>query len=691
MKIDILNPTAPMAQSGSSLRTMIQNSKDPLLDLFTRETIQNCADAGDNSSVNFVKVDFITGMFNKGALNCVLDGITATLNERFPNKEYPYLAVRDSNTTGLKGPLKTSEITNGVFGNLENLVYQICKPQDTPGSGGSWGMGKTIYFRMNPIGLVLYYSRTKNNSGQYESRLCAAMVEDEKKADAILPAVNGNKSGVAWWGMEQGKYDTHSYPITDEVEIKSILDIFGIEPYGAVETGTIILLPYIDANKLLNHNKVDCIDENGESIVNSWDLDLVKYLKLAIQRWYAPRLDNPFYFRRTPNSQEKIFKFLKIFVNGEEIKSNDMEPIFQLIQDLYNEASSKCFNCGIPPTPRFPGIASKPLLYNRIRGSLGQLAYVKLDKSVLTNGTDLEPLSYVGIPFDYAHQPHEKNLPIIGMTRRPGMIVEYNSLNWMTSDLPTTSTNEFIIALFVLNSYAVFNEDRHYNLEEYIRSKGGERADHIGWYDHALVDGGKSSYCVSQMTRKTSEILKEAFLPKEESSNTPKFGGLSALLGHILELSPSRKGTGGTRERKQPKLDGDAVRFFIKESKYKLNEVEITIDARTKKTAKETKCIVMIDADSAPISAESWEEENGFKFPFNIKAHNIVVESYDSKANSAPYDTLFKITPLTTSDSSIVYGLRFETLDQTKHAFQLTIKITLELGRRDLRPSIDFK
>ena len=315
------------------------------------------------------------------------------------------------------------------------------------------------------------------------------------------------------------------------------------------------------------------------------------------------------------------------------MNTESLEPIFKLFQDLYNEAFSKCFNCELLKPATFEGIKTAPVTYNRISGHLGYLAYIKMDKSFLTNG-DIEPLSYLGIPYDYSRHPHDNNRPIIAMTRRPGMIVEYNSLNWMLPDLPTTGPTEYIIALFVLNSIAVFHEDNKYNLEKYMRD-GGERADHIGWYDHALVEGGRSSNCISQMIRKTADILKEAYGQKEEKQDGSRFNGLGSLLGHILDLSPSRKGAGGTKKPQPPKPDGDDVKFIIKENQYKSNEILIEIEAYTKKKSQGATCLFKIDSDTSPITVDSWEEEKGFEFPFNIGIKITVPTASNKKTPAA--------------------------------------------------------
>ena len=113
-----LDPTANMGQVGSSVLRAIQNNSDPLIDLFIRESIQNSLDAGDKSiSIPYVNIDFIVKEFNAKKLNHSLDGITDRLNKRFPDEYYKFVAVKDTNTTGLTGPLKRSEVRDNKYGN----------------------------------------------------------------------------------------------------------------------------------------------------------------------------------------------------------------------------------------------------------------------------------------------------------------------------------------------------------------------------------------------------------------------------------------------------------------------------------------------------------------------------------------------------------------------------------------------
>ena len=86
------------------------------------------------------------------------------------------------------------------------------------------------------------------------------------------------------------------YPITDESLIEMFLDAFGITPFTEEETGTSIIIPYLDEELLMAEAKTGFkVSEemlNRCSFLNSISL----YLRYAIQKWYAP-INNNFELR----------------------------------------------------------------------------------------------------------------------------------------------------------------------------------------------------------------------------------------------------------------------------------------------------------------------------------------------------------------------------------------------------------
>ena len=672
-----LDPTANMGQVGSSVLRAIQNNSDPLIDLFIRESIQNSLDAGDKEiPIPYVSIDFIIKEFKANKLNLSLGGITDRLNNRFNNESYKFVAVKDTNTTGLTGPLKRSEVRDNKYGNLQKLVYHVGKPQEELGAGGSWGYGKTLYYRISQIGLVIYYSRIKKENGGYESRLCAVMCENEQSRDAILPPYddNNNKSGIAWWGDIDKKKNT--YPITDEVCIKEFLKIFEIEPYVNNEVGTIVIIPYINEQALLNENSIELsLDFENDSFFYAGKLSIEDEFRVAIQRWYSPRLNNPQY-QSHYKRYDKIVKYLKASINGEEITTDQMLPIFKYTQELYNSALKKMDN---------EAILNEKIYTEVIRyysTDVGVLAYTPIKKE------DLVPNAKSPYPFlNIYNENGQENTPIICMTRQPGMIVEYNPASW--SPLPKTNDEDYILAIFVLNSTQKLSftggDMREIELEEYVRQS--ECADHLGWQDHSVGENQRKLYCITRIKNQCCAILNEKFSTKTENEETKSLSGLSVLLGKILAIHPSKKGTGGGHSHRDDTIKEDNGINYIMDDDiiYSQNSISFTVKAMSKPKSKGvTKATLLLGTtvDTLFVDCDKWEQETGLMSPFSIESYNI---NDDQNIND-----YFDVSLIRTIKHSETYGLKFSSKDNQKHKFSACITITISLKRKDLLPIIKF-
>lgn len=677
MKMQQMDPTANMGQVGSSVLRAIQNNSDPLIDLFIRESIQNSLDAGDKESpIPYVCVDFIVKEFDAKQLHHSLDGegITEKLNDQFPNGHYTFVAVKDSNTTGLTGPLKRTEVRDNKYGNLQKLVYHVGKPQDQLGAGGSWGYGKTLYYRISQIGLVIYYSRIKKEEGEYESRLCAVMCEDENSEKAILPCdENNNKSGIAWWGDIDDKGNT--YPITNEDRVKEFLKIFELKPYLNDEVGTIVIIPYINEQALLNENSIELSLDFEDELLNAEKVSLEDELRAAIQRWYSPRLDNPLYYSHYERYGKNV-KYLKASMNGVEITSDQMLPIFKRIQGLYNSALMKMDN----EVTLNENIYTENISYHA--QNVGVLAYTLINKEELTTNAK-SPYSFLNID----HDNKQGNNPIVCMTRQPGMIVEYNPSSW--GNLPVTQDEDYILAFFVLNSTQKLSftdgDACEIELEEYVRQS--ECADHLGWQDHAIKNYSRKIRCIGKITSQCCSILNEKFSTRIENEETKTLSGLSVLLGKILAIHPSKKGTSGGHSHTDNTIKEDnGIKYIMDDDiVYSQNSISFTVKAMPKPKSKGVSKATLLlgtTVDSSFVDCDKWEQDTGLISPFSIKNYSI--------NNDQNINDFFDVSLVKTTKHGETYGLKFTSKDNQKHMFSASITITISLKRKDLLPNIKF-
>ena len=614
-----------MSESGSSLLRLIQNNDTCRLDLLVRESLQNCLDAGDKTHESVI-VEYDIREFETNRVADFFDKISSNLLVKYPGKQ-KYISIRDRHTVGLTGPLRYSDMENGQFGNLLKLVYEISKPQEQSGSGGSWGLGKTVYFRIG-IGLVIYYSRIKKESlfGGYESRLAVALVEDETKEDHLLPQTGSLQRGIAWWGSQDPKNrkEKHTVPVTNEREIDEFLSAFGIEKYKRDETGTTIIIPFIDSEKLLEETIPGNFDNESEYKIPYWcQTGIQDYLRIAFQRWYAPRLNNRKYQGQ----------YLEIYLNEEKLTYEKMAPVFRLIQELYNSSP------GEEGTFNGKQVFSQSIdLRNTfVKGSSrsGLINYIKVTaKDLLMEEPDNYPNPYYFI--NKLSSETMYNDPIIMYTRKPGMIVSYSTTGDWTEGIPKAAIGEYIVGLFVANSQnRLVLADM--NLEEYIRSS--EKADHMAWDDWTL--NGKNPQIIARIKKSVRKKIKDDFVSITSGNEERKNLGLGKMLADIL-LPPTgfvywddatggtegQGGTGGTGGRSRAENGGGSnttSHVILKQTGSPVfTEDGIKLPIRILFGKQKTAIIEMrVDSERGSMSSTDWEKNIGTAFPVKIEGISI--------------------------------------------------------------------
>lgn len=424
--------------TGSKVLSSMMDNKTPGIDLLVRESIQNSGDAALRSS-KFVRIDFRVGDFASQDLAKNIELIGPRLESFYHNQKCKFLSIGDKNTCGLLGsPFEDV----GEAHNLYNLVYDLMNGQSEAGAGGSWGVGKSVYYRYGN-GLCFYYSRTQED-GKYQEKLAGALIEDEKGPDPLL---GPKQRGIALLGdivrQEDGK--ERPVPIYDGEEIKKFLTIFGLEPYTGSETGTVVIIPYIEEEKLLGHAMV-----REDSYF--WDNDLLQSLEMSIKRWYFPRIDN--------YSFDKMGKpYLVIGINGKKVS---LDHFFQELQDLYNGElqDEESFQ-----VVRERGYENKE--------PLGTLLYKVFSKDEL--GVEVPPENLPG-PFALLDVSGEGGgNDILFYTRSPGMVITYDNERFGHYHL---AEGQYLIGVFVLNSDWCVGKEK---IDEYFRKT--ESANHKEWSD----------------------------------------------------------------------------------------------------------------------------------------------------------------------------------------------------------------
>ena len=605
LKIAIDDPQS-MSQDGSSILRSLQNKSLPMVDLVVRESIQNSLDATKKGE-QYTEVNFLVENFNTDALAKEFQGIEEKLQTKYKEKNY-FLSITDKNTSGLTGRIDAHSTQEIADSNFYKLVFGIGKNQENEGAGGSWGLGKTSYFRIG-VGLVIYYTRVELSPGQYEERLIGSLIEDNKKSDRLLQQ---SERGIAWWGAKG--HNDYIFPITDSSRIKEILNIFGLGQYKDNETGTTIVIPYLSNSFIKKEYSEDSKEKNCH-----WLNSITSEIQMAIQRWYFPRINN--------NTYHLHFKQSKLFclINGEPLIDRNLEHTFKILQRIYNSA--------LLGNATDDSIVVKPI-FLKSKGaedkkeSIGHIAFREVsreDAEMLPPNNCQSPLAYLG-NFD-SKAIEEHNSKFLGYCRKPGMIVEYDfDNNWLPSGV-IQKEDTMLFSLFVPNSNVKL-DTRYYQsyktVENYLRSV--ENADHANWLD----ENGLTF--IKRTKKNVTEVIKEYFQVNESSTIGSATSRLSKMLGNAI-LPPTGFGNKSSVEKekntKQTRQSSPKASISV-ENVNIINEdkVEGQVSGRIPKN-KKCSVKILVETQESRLDKEKWQQDfASIDFPFEITSVENVEGSF---------------------------------------------------------------
>ncbi|MDR8364892.1 hypothetical protein [Pseudomonas sp. JL3] len=663
----------PMQESGAFLLRALQNEETPLLDLLVRESVQNALDAGRNGNQALpISVDF---HIREHSLDAITSTFSEGLNLEVLGKRYPrtpkLLEIRDSDTEGLTGPMSFDSVeANCQHGNFLKLVFEIGRTRSDDGAGGSWGLGKTCYFRMG-AGLVIYYSRIKTVEG-YEERLVASLVEDESRFDRLQ---SKTQTGIAWWGANDSLR-----AITAPEHIHEILEALGARPFTGKTTGTAIIIP------LLKDNLLPVFDEESRP-APWWYSSYEDYVNVAIQRWFSARLDNPFFASG---------RHLSASVNGKEIASEDMLPTFRVSQCLYDRAIGEA-----PDEVDYLtaiGVKSDDVLCRAIqlRGEFvgnapaGWLLAVAITPRQLQMDAPDNVASPETCIFSKADSgaPHR---PIVTFMRSPGMNIcwddNIDSRGW-AGGFTGFADGRYVMALFLpdsgqelLPSQARGLRSTIQNLEGYLRSC--ERADHTAWID---VNGGR---VVEKIRAQCGRALKEFGVPPQPSVTVKPLMRMSRKLAELVLPSRGFGGDGRFGKAAPRAAIGQGARGgAVLSPELEIMEVRHAASAIVMKWCLRWGMVlpnipreitVSVDSEAGPITFDTWVESGLGAFPFRLESPRISSATLSVKSMEVADGAGVR---LTIGTASVQPGLMLEG--------ELHVRMT-ESGGKLLRPVIGVR
>lgn len=664
----------------------LQNNNMPTLDLLVREAIQNSSDASIKQKSKLVNVNFSYGTFYPEDFNNELEGISKVLNKRYQTEKADYLEIRDK-SMGLTGPTSIFQVTNGKNrGNYFKLVFDTGKKQTEEDSGGSWGFGKSVYYRTG-IGIVIFYSQIETEPGKYESRLIVCLVEDEEDPKSILnTAKEKNQVGRAWWGKSKGSgSNSEILPISDKKTISKILRIFHLSPFDEDETGTSIIIPYIDKQKLLD--EVYTEDDEDSSLTEKKQRDSVKssieeYTKFSILKWYAPRINNTYLLKINSDSKKIIAK-----VNDTAVHlSFKKYKLFILVQELYNTALSALSPDKEKFKPDvFQNIYCKEILIhaNKIKdGKAGFVSYIKTDSSYF----GIKPNILLGV------ESHS-NDNIVAFARNIGMIIDYKTSNeWNIDYKDTEDENKFLIVFFLPDCKNTLKPSGQ-ELGTYL--KECEKSDHLDWKDTI------SQSVIKSIQRKLKSVVKSTYTDTQTESTDGSASRLSGFLGKRLlpniafgkKPVPSTGGSGGGSGNGGKTT---FVNYEIESASIIDDALTLEVTAKFKNAGKKATFEVFVQTEDKRIDLKKWINDigNEVPYPFSIKEAKLTV-----CGNNGQDEDLFSVNVSDTmpeaendftkakliGDMDILNSIIIENNNPNE-----TVKMTLKIQTSDRKYSCDI-
>lgn len=671
---------------GSVTLKSLQNDNVPDIDLLVREAIQNSSDASLGQPEDSFTVNFNSGKFCPAEFNSYLTEVEEELNFRYPVTDSDFLEIRDKQTSGLTGCIRIKDLKKDDHGNFFKLIYDTGKKQTQKNAGGNWGFGKSVYYRVG-IGIVVFYSRVRVDDG-YESRLIITLVEDEGKDDAVLSTLSDRSAGKAWWGIREGE---DLLPVTDDEFINPVLSVFGLKPFKNEETGTSIIIPYIDSKKLLD-NIIPAEAAVSEDIRArcTWAYDFEQYLTLAIQKWYAPKIQN----RNLRDFCSK--KWLRVYVNNKPIRYDEMLPFFRMVQELYTIAIAKTYNFNYSCEWLSDAVCMDVSVRNYFDTEIGNavaghVAAIKISKEDLNCGQNLLP------PYIYIRhfENDNKNEPIVMFARDPGMVVDYPITGpWVKNITPPDSLDDYIFAFFVpITEKKLKRSVPEYagkELGEYLRAC--EASDHKEWNDLAKMQ------LVERIQKNTvnkicSKICSSPTVPIEATASklSGKLG--RKLLPRVGYGKSKGKSGGGEGVGKLNNID-----FKIMSQRISQSELAIDYSLKLSFGKRNAEISIIIDSEGGWIDPESWNNDIGTPFPIRIKSISIADISSNIDIGSTEVEWLCTSDNPSIDNEKIAVSLEkindtegFTKIKVISHIINPKIVGTLKLKTYDKKYRFSFK
>lgn len=232
MRFDEPVPPNGAVLAGGVRRLLGQPRLTPL-QLLVRESMQNSWDArvaGKRVEVKWTVQDIASSdharfEMLRGGPTGAASSVPAALAE-----SQILLSVTDIHTVGLAGPTRADQHRPGERKNFVSFVRNVGQHTSEGGvSGGTYGFGKSSFFRASLCGAVLVFSRVSTPQAKSQARFIGCMLGEPT---STLPLLTGR----SWWGRIE---DGVAEPLLDD-EAEEAAKYFGVPTVDVGTTGTTV-------------------------------------------------------------------------------------------------------------------------------------------------------------------------------------------------------------------------------------------------------------------------------------------------------------------------------------------------------------------------------------------------------------------------------------------------------------------
>ncbi len=233
--------------TGDGLGNLLGAPRLEPLELLVREAVQNSWDARleGAETVEFgLRYKALRPHQRSALFQQVLHSTPPRLAYLADQDRVSALYVWDRGTRGLAGPIRTNE--PGERRDFVNFVYMIGETKDqrdhtNTHAGGTYGYGRSAFFRASKIRTVLVHSRVAEPTGLESRFIGISWIQKYGGGDGIL------RTGRHWWGRLRGDW---LGPVTGSQadEVAESLG-FPLPPPGETGTTIMVLEPVLPATE----------------------------------------------------------------------------------------------------------------------------------------------------------------------------------------------------------------------------------------------------------------------------------------------------------------------------------------------------------------------------------------------------------------------------------------------------------